>query len=78
MFPDVSESLTPILTLSAEEVLDRSDFHLSPKSTTSSSHTFRNALRKPLPHAIRYTKRTLRDDDDDDYTVFNRMCTRWQ
>jgi hypothetical protein len=43
MFPDVSESLTPTLTLSVEEVLNRSDFQLSPTSTTPSSHAFRNA-----------------------------------
>jgi hypothetical protein len=46
MFPDVSESLTPTLTLSAEKIPYRSESYLSPKSTTSSSHAFRNASRK--------------------------------
>jgi hypothetical protein len=76
MFPDVSESLTPTLTLSVEEgsqsiglsfVPDVHDF-FQPRVQERVEETL-------LPHAMHCTKRTLRDDDD---VVFNRMCTRWQ
>jgi hypothetical protein len=76
MFPDVSESLTPTLTLSVEEAPSQSiglsfvpDVHdfFQPRVQERVEETL-------LPHAMHCTKRTLRDYDDD--VVFNRMCTR--